>query len=94
MSIFGLIEYSDASPYVRAVYDDIMATRKRLDETISGKRSRTIFFRGGFWGWGWGGWGVGKNAQAYLARYQADRGPFALPRESSLTKALIYVAVR
>ena len=28
MSIFGLIEYSDATPEVRAVYDDIMATRK------------------------------------------------------------------
>ncbi|HXY78022.1 MAG TPA: carboxymuconolactone decarboxylase family protein [Candidatus Acidoferrales bacterium] len=28
MSIFGLIEYEDASPEVRAVYDDIMATRK------------------------------------------------------------------
>jgi AhpD family alkylhydroperoxidase len=28
MSIFGLIEYQDASPEVRAVYDDIMATRK------------------------------------------------------------------
>ena len=28
MSTFGLIEYSDASPEVRAVYDDIMATRK------------------------------------------------------------------
>ena len=28
MSIFGLIEYEDASSEVRAVYDDIMATRK------------------------------------------------------------------
>jgi AhpD family alkylhydroperoxidase len=28
MSTFGLIEYQDASPAVRAVYDDIMATRK------------------------------------------------------------------
>src|SRR6202162_2156159 len=28
MSIFGLIEYADASPEVREVYDDIMATRK------------------------------------------------------------------
>lgn len=28
MAIFGLIEYADASPQVRAVYDDIMATRK------------------------------------------------------------------
>jgi AhpD family alkylhydroperoxidase len=28
MSTFGLIEYNDASPEVRAVYDDIMATRK------------------------------------------------------------------
>jgi AhpD family alkylhydroperoxidase len=28
MSVFGLIEYEDASPEVRAVYDDIMATRK------------------------------------------------------------------
>jgi AhpD family alkylhydroperoxidase len=28
MSVFGLIEYKDASPEVRAVYDDIMATRK------------------------------------------------------------------
>jgi AhpD family alkylhydroperoxidase len=28
MSILGLIEYEDASPEVRAVYDDIMATRK------------------------------------------------------------------
>jgi AhpD family alkylhydroperoxidase len=28
MATLGLIEYSDASPEVRAVYDDIMATRK------------------------------------------------------------------
>src|SRR6202049_2686493 len=28
MSNFGLIEYQDATPEVRAVYDDIMATRK------------------------------------------------------------------
>jgi AhpD family alkylhydroperoxidase len=28
MSIFGLIEYEQASPEVRAVYDDIMVTRK------------------------------------------------------------------
>ena len=28
MSTFGLIEYKDASPEVRAIYDDIMATRK------------------------------------------------------------------
>src|SRR5277367_4087882 len=28
MSLFGLIEYADASPDVRAIYDDIMATRK------------------------------------------------------------------
>ena len=28
MAIFGLIEYEEASPEVRAVYDDIMATRK------------------------------------------------------------------
>jgi AhpD family alkylhydroperoxidase len=28
MSLFGLIEYNAASPEVRAVYDDIMATRK------------------------------------------------------------------
>jgi len=28
MSIFGLIEYKDASYEVRAIYDDIMATRK------------------------------------------------------------------
>jgi AhpD family alkylhydroperoxidase len=28
MSTFGLIEYNDASAEVRAVYDDIMATRK------------------------------------------------------------------
>ena len=28
MATFGLIEYSDASSEVRAVYDDIMATRK------------------------------------------------------------------
>jgi AhpD family alkylhydroperoxidase len=28
MSTLGLIEYKDASPVVRAVYDDIMATRK------------------------------------------------------------------
>ena len=28
MSLFGLIEYSDATPEGRAVYDDIMATRK------------------------------------------------------------------
>jgi len=28
MATFGLIEYGDASPEVRAVYDDIMATRQ------------------------------------------------------------------
>ncbi len=28
MSTFGLIEYKDANPSVKAVYDDIMATRK------------------------------------------------------------------
>ena len=28
MATWGLIEYQDASPEVRAVYDDIMATRK------------------------------------------------------------------
>jgi uncharacterized peroxidase-related enzyme len=28
MATFGLIEYQDASPEVRAVYDDIMTTRK------------------------------------------------------------------
>jgi AhpD family alkylhydroperoxidase len=28
MSTFGFIEYQEASPEVRAVYDDIMATRK------------------------------------------------------------------
>jgi AhpD family alkylhydroperoxidase len=28
MAIFGLIEYEQASPEVRAVYDDIMVTRK------------------------------------------------------------------
>jgi len=28
MATFGLIEYADASPEVRAAYDDIMATRK------------------------------------------------------------------
>jgi AhpD family alkylhydroperoxidase len=28
MATLGLIEYEDASPAVRAVYDDIMATRK------------------------------------------------------------------
>ncbi len=28
MAAFGLIEYQDASPEVRAVYDDIMATRR------------------------------------------------------------------
>src|SRR5204863_8128347 len=28
MAILGLIEYVDATPEVRAVYDDIMATRK------------------------------------------------------------------
>jgi AhpD family alkylhydroperoxidase len=28
MPIFGLIEYEDATPEVREVYDDIMATRK------------------------------------------------------------------
>jgi hypothetical protein len=27
MSTFGFIEYEDASPQVKAVYDDIMATR-------------------------------------------------------------------
>jgi len=28
MATFKLIEYQDASPEVRAIYDDIMATRK------------------------------------------------------------------
>lgn len=28
MATFGLMEYEHASPQVRAVYDDIMATRK------------------------------------------------------------------
>jgi hypothetical protein len=28
MATLGLIEYADASPDVRAVYDDIMATRQ------------------------------------------------------------------
>ena len=28
MATYGLIEYQDASPEVRAVYDDIMATRR------------------------------------------------------------------
>jgi len=28
MATFGLIEYNDASPQVKAVYDDIMTTRK------------------------------------------------------------------
>src|SRR6202022_3096446 len=28
MATFGLVEYKDASPDVRAVYEDIMATRK------------------------------------------------------------------
>ena len=28
MATLGLIEYDEASPEVRAVYDDIMATRK------------------------------------------------------------------
>ncbi len=28
MALFGLVEYEDAPPEVRAVYDDIMATRK------------------------------------------------------------------
>ncbi len=28
MATLGLIEYTEASPEVRAVYDDIMATRK------------------------------------------------------------------
>ena len=28
MAAYGLIEYEDASPEVRAVYDDIMATRR------------------------------------------------------------------
>jgi AhpD family alkylhydroperoxidase len=28
MATFGLIEYNDAAPEVRAVYDDIMATRQ------------------------------------------------------------------
>src|ERR1700693_5528825 len=28
MATFGLVEYKDATPEVRAVYDDIMATRK------------------------------------------------------------------
>jgi len=42
MATSGLIEYAHASPEVRAVYDDIMATRKTTGSTISGRRSRTI----------------------------------------------------
>ncbi len=43
MATLGLIEYQDASPEVRAVYDDIMAVRARpTGSTISGRRSRTI----------------------------------------------------
>jgi len=30
MATFGLVEYKDASPEVRSVYDDIMATRQTL----------------------------------------------------------------
>ena len=28
MAVYGLVEYEDAAPDVRAIYDDIMATRK------------------------------------------------------------------
>jgi hypothetical protein len=34
MSTFGLIEYKDASSEVRAIYDDIMATRKTVGSTF------------------------------------------------------------
>src|SRR6266581_2122748 len=42
MSTFGLIEYQDASPEVRAVYDDIMVRAKPIGSIISGKPSRMI----------------------------------------------------
>src|SRR2546430_15231323 len=50
MATFGLIEYQDAAPEVRAVYDDIMATRKidwinnfwkRSEERRVGKECRS-----------------------------------------------------
>jgi hypothetical protein len=41
MATFGLIDYDAASPEVRAIYDDIMATRAtRTGSTTSGRRSR------------------------------------------------------
>jgi len=58
MSTFGLIEYQDALPEVRAIYDDIMATRKnRLDQQfLEGHRPRP------------------RAAQAHLGKHQADYG--------------------
>ncbi len=32
MATLGLVEYKDASPEVRAVYDDIMAAQGGLDQ--------------------------------------------------------------
>jgi hypothetical protein len=46
MARIGLIEYANASSDVRAVYDDIMATRKtEWITTISGRCSPTILSR-------------------------------------------------
>ena len=43
MATLGLVEYQDATPEVRAVYDDIMATRQTdWINWISGKRWPTI----------------------------------------------------
>jgi len=38
----SVIEYHAATPEVRAIYDDIMATADDDWSTISGRRSRTI----------------------------------------------------
>jgi len=42
MTTHTFVEYADASPEVRAVYDDIMATRKRIGSIIlEGARQRS-----------------------------------------------------
>ena len=42
MATLGLIEYADASPEVRAIYDDIMRTRQTDWINNSGRRWPTI----------------------------------------------------
>ena len=58
MATFGFIEYNDASPEVRAVYDDIMATRKTdwINNFWKALAARSC------------------AVEAHLGRHQADHG--------------------